>query len=109
MINGRITRWTLIGDRFDSATQRDVLASGMYGHLWAQDVHVSTMEGEELLVPTLELMSNPTIRLSDIRARRFHIVDRAQIVMVNPVVRPGLVSISTRRNWTIERFVLAGA
>lgn len=34
------------------------------------------IEGEEILVPTFEVASNPTVRLSDIRARRFNIVDR---------------------------------
>jgi hypothetical protein len=36
-------------------------------------------EGEEVLVPTFEIASNPTIRLSEVKARRFYIVDRAQI------------------------------
>jgi len=36
-------------------------------------------EGEELLVPTFEIAANPQVRLSEIRARRFYIVDRAQI------------------------------
>jgi hypothetical protein len=34
-------------------------------------------EGEEILVPTWEIAANPTIRLSEIKARRFYIVDRA--------------------------------
>jgi hypothetical protein len=36
-------------------------------------------EGEEVLVPTFEIATNPTIRMSEIKARRFYIVDRAQI------------------------------
>jgi hypothetical protein len=36
-------------------------------------------EGEEVLVPTFEIAVFPTIRLSEINARRFYIVDRAQI------------------------------
>jgi len=36
-------------------------------------------EGEEILVPTFEIATHPTIRLSEIKARRFFIVDRAQI------------------------------
>jgi len=36
-------------------------------------------EGEEVLVPTFEIAVNPQIRLSEIRARRFYIVDRAGI------------------------------
>ena len=36
-------------------------------------------EGEESLVPTFEIAANPTVRLSEIKARRFYIVDRAQI------------------------------
>ena len=36
-------------------------------------------EGEEVLVPTFEIAVNPQIRLSEIKARRFYIVDRAQI------------------------------
>ncbi len=37
------------------------------------------IEGEEVLVPTQEIAVHPSIRLSEIRARRFYIVDRAQI------------------------------
>ena len=36
-------------------------------------------EGEEVLVPTFEIATNPQIRLSEIKARRFYIVDRAQM------------------------------
>ncbi len=37
------------------------------------------IEGEEILVPTFEIATNPQIRLSEIKARRYYIVDRAQI------------------------------
>lgn len=37
------------------------------------------VESEELLVPTFEIAANPTIRISEIKARRFYIVDRAQM------------------------------
>jgi hypothetical protein len=37
------------------------------------------IEGEEVLVPTFEIATNPQIRLSEVKARRFYIVDRAQI------------------------------
>jgi len=36
-------------------------------------------EGEEVLVPTFEIATNPQVRLAEIKARRFFIVDRAQI------------------------------
>jgi hypothetical protein len=36
-------------------------------------------EGEEVLVPTFEIAAHPTVRLSEVNARRFFIVDRAQI------------------------------
>jgi len=36
-------------------------------------------EGEEVLVPTFEIGANPQIRLSEIKSRRFYIVDRAQM------------------------------
>lgn len=36
-------------------------------------------EGEEVVVPTFEIAVHPTIRLAEIKARRFYIVDRAQI------------------------------
>ena len=35
-------------------------------------------EGEEFLVPTFEIAAHPTVRLSEIKARRFFIVDRAK-------------------------------
>jgi len=31
------------------------------------------IEGEEILVPTFELSSNPTVRISDIKARKFYL------------------------------------
>jgi hypothetical protein len=37
------------------------------------------VEGEEILVPTFEIATNPTVRISEVKARRFYIVDRAQI------------------------------
>ena len=37
------------------------------------------MEGEEVIVPLFEIAARPTVRLSEIKARRFYIVDRAQI------------------------------
>jgi hypothetical protein len=37
------------------------------------------IEGEEILVPTFEIATHPTVRLSEVKARRFFIVDRAQI------------------------------
>lgn len=37
------------------------------------------VEGEEILVPTFEIATNPSIRISEIKARRFYIVDRAQM------------------------------
>jgi hypothetical protein len=36
-------------------------------------------EGEEVMVPTFEIAANPSVRLSEIKTRRFYIVDRAQI------------------------------
>lgn len=37
------------------------------------------VEGEEIVVPLFEIAAHPSIRLSEIKARRFYIVDRAQI------------------------------
>jgi hypothetical protein len=42
-------------------------------------VPTSVVEAEELLVPVVELASNPTIKLNEIRQRRYYIVDRAQV------------------------------
>lgn len=36
-------------------------------------------EGEEILAPTFVIAAHPTVRLSEIKARRFYVVDRAQI------------------------------
>lgn len=58
--------------------ERDVAA---VAHIVARRGAVPDMitEGEEILVPTFEIAAYPTIRLSEIKARRFYIVDRAQI------------------------------
>jgi hypothetical protein len=42
-------------------------------------VPTEIQEGEEILVPLFEIAVNPQVRLSEIKARRFYIVDRAQI------------------------------
>jgi len=39
----------------------------------------SVVEAEELLIPVVELATNPTIRINEINARRYYIVDRAQV------------------------------
>jgi hypothetical protein len=58
--------------------ERDVTAkSFVVGKRGA--VPTSEIEAEELLVPTFEIAANPVIRYSEVRARRFYIVDRAQI------------------------------
>jgi len=42
-------------------------------------VPLQIQEGEEVLVPLFEISVYPTVRMSEIKARRFFIVDRAQI------------------------------
>lgn len=37
------------------------------------------IEGEEVIVPTFDIAAYPTIKLSEIKSRRYYIVDRAQI------------------------------
>ena len=69
----------------------DELPQGAYAR-YEKDVHaIATVisrrgavpdqiqEGEEVLVPTFEIATNPQIRISEVKARRFYIVDRAQI------------------------------
>jgi len=58
--------------------ERDVTAkSFVVGKRGA--VPTSEIEAEELVVPTFEIAANPVIRYSEVKARRFYIVDRAQI------------------------------
>lgn len=38
----------------------------------------SRVFGERVTVPTFELVSNPTVRFSEVRRRRFNLIDRAQ-------------------------------
>ena len=44
-------------------------------------------EGEELIVPTFEIAAYPQIRYSEIKARRFYIVDRAQVRAKDAIMR----------------------
>jgi hypothetical protein len=39
------------------------------------------------LVPTFEVASNPTVRLSEIKGRRFYIVDRSQAEVKKEYIR----------------------
>lgn len=88
-------------------TGAEILNTGLTGHMWAQDIHVSslieqhgigqeqelteylgtaiqdaidnydpTVEVGYVYAPTFELASNPTIRVDEIKARRFIIFDR---------------------------------
>ncbi len=75
----------LLGDRLDELPQG---ALARYERDVASIAHVVSrrgavpdqiQQGEEILVPTFEIAANPTVRLSEIKARRFYIVDRAQI------------------------------
>lgn len=47
----------------------------------------SVIEGEELFIPVFEIASNPTIRLNEIRQRRYYIVDRAQVRAKDSLIR----------------------
>lgn len=58
--------------------ERDVSAIG-YVIARRGAVPTQIQEGEEILVPTFEIAAYPQVRLSEIKARRFYIVDRAQI------------------------------
>lgn len=62
-------------------------------------------EGEEILVPTFEIAANPQVRLSEIKARRFYIVDRAQIKAKEAIQKEedtnifaALIAAATNRN-----------
>ena len=38
----------------------------------------SRVQGDRVLVPEFEIISNPTVRISEVKRRRFNIIDRAQ-------------------------------
>jgi len=58
--------------------ERDVaVKSYVIAKRGAVPTHV--VEAEELLVPVFEIAANPTIKLNEIRQRRYYIVDRAQL------------------------------
>lgn len=42
-------------------------------------VPTHVVEAEELLIPVVELATNPTIKINEINQRRYYIVDRAQV------------------------------
>ena len=47
------------------------------------EVPVQVLEGEDFLVPTFEIASYPTVRLSQVKQRMFNIIDRAQVKAKN--------------------------
>jgi len=47
------------------------------------EVPVQIIEGEDFLVPTFEIASYPTVRLSQVKQRMFNIIDRAQVKAKN--------------------------
>jgi len=38
----------------------------------------SRVQGERVMVPELEIVSNPTVRIAEVKRRRFNVIDRAQ-------------------------------
>ena len=58
------------------------MVSDIIMEIVSRPTHVHSSDHDfvgDLEVPTLEIVSNPTLKLSEIKARRFYIVDRAQI------------------------------
>ena len=47
------------------------------------EVPTQVLEGEDFLVPTFEIASYPTVRLSQVKQRMFNIIDRAQVKAKN--------------------------
>jgi len=43
------------------------------------------INGEEIFFPSFELSSSPTVKMSDIKARRFNIIDRVDIITGEPM------------------------
>jgi len=50
-------------------------------------------EGEEILVPTFEIATNPTVRLSEIKARRFNDIE----LSINPAICWKLLKLLLRK------------
>jgi hypothetical protein len=46
---------------------------------------INLIEGEDFMVPTWEIVSYPTIRLSQVKQRMFNIIDRAQVKAKNEI------------------------
>jgi hypothetical protein len=47
--------------------------------------NLTTVDGEELLVPTFEIACNPTIKLNEIRAKRYHLIDYKANRVIEPL------------------------
>ncbi len=62
----------LLEEVLNSTTQQGELGFVSFAFVPAEHV----VQQDALVVPTFEIASNPTVRLSEIRARRFYIVDR---------------------------------
>lgn len=56
---------------------------GWYGTIQHGPVQESGIRGHRVTMPTFELASNPVINLTNIRERRFNLIDRAQELQSN--------------------------
>ena len=45
----------------------------------------SVINGEEIFIPTFEMSSHPTVMMKDIKARKFNIIDRVNIITGEPM------------------------
>ncbi len=52
--------------------------------LFPSSVIEIVISGDEIFIPTFELIDNPTIKLSDIKNRRFYITDRKDRTISEP-------------------------
>jgi len=47
------------------------------GEITTKSAHQNRVFGGRVMMPTFEIAANPTIRISDVKRRRFNVIDRA--------------------------------
>ena len=59
-----------------AVTQKELLSSGQCANVWASEILVTMPTPRRVTVPLFEISSNPQIPFSEIRERRFNLIDR---------------------------------
>jgi len=66
-----------IYDKEPTSLVHDTIIVDDEGNITTKESHQNRVFGGRVMMPTFEIAANPTIRITDVKRRRFNVIDRA--------------------------------